>query len=225
MRAEFTSKKGFSVVAPTSTTSAVFHRMQQRVLLAAVEAVDLVDEQDGAQAPHDETLLRRVDFPAQVGHRAPDGRHLHEGGAASISAMTWASDVLPVPAGPKRMTELNVSCLDGRAQPAALAHGLRPARPPRRACAAACAPPAEPHRDFRSFSIAVNKVSIARNGTTEPAKIIEQMFYQCEMHDKKKRPGGGGRRARRRGDATLAEPLSALKRQSRQVIGGGCLTC
>ena len=41
------------------------------------------------------------------------------------SAMTWASDVLPVPAGPKRMTELNGVVLDGRAQPAALAHSLR----------------------------------------------------------------------------------------------------
>lgn len=52
---------------------AIFHRVQKRVLLAAIEPVNLVDEQDGAQASHDEPLLRRIDFPAQVGHGAPDG--------------------------------------------------------------------------------------------------------------------------------------------------------
>ena len=52
---------------------AVFHGMKERVLLAAVEPVDLVHEQDGAQAAHGQALLGCVDFTPQVGHRAAHG--------------------------------------------------------------------------------------------------------------------------------------------------------
>ena len=63
---------------------AVFHRVQQRVLLAAVEAVDLVDEQDGAHAVDQQALFGGGDFAAQIGHGAADGRYLHEGRARAF---------------------------------------------------------------------------------------------------------------------------------------------
>ena len=43
-------KKGFSVVAPMRTSEAVLDVREQRVLLGAAEAVDLVEEEDGAPA-------------------------------------------------------------------------------------------------------------------------------------------------------------------------------
>ena len=57
---------------------AILHRMEQRVLLGAIEAVDLVDEQDGAQAAMDQTLVGFRDDLAQIRHRAADGRDFHE---------------------------------------------------------------------------------------------------------------------------------------------------
>ncbi len=62
----------------------IFHRMQQCVLLAAIEPVDLVDEQDGPQAARDEAPLGLGDLATQVGHGAPDGRHLHKGGLGGL---------------------------------------------------------------------------------------------------------------------------------------------
>ena len=49
---------------------AILHRMEQRVLLGAVEAMDLIDEQDGAQIAMDQTLISFRDDLAQIaGHR------------------------------------------------------------------------------------------------------------------------------------------------------------
>ena len=53
--------------------------MEQRVLLTAVEAVDLVDEQDGSKALHRQALFRGANLAAQVGHGAADGGHFHKG--------------------------------------------------------------------------------------------------------------------------------------------------
>ena len=47
-RAPFTSKEGFSVVAPMSMMLPLFHEGQEGVLLGAVEAVDFVHEDDGS---------------------------------------------------------------------------------------------------------------------------------------------------------------------------------
>ena len=91
------------------------------------------------------------------------------------SAMTWASEVLPVPAGPKRMTELKASfSMAARSQLPSPTASVCPTtsssvRGRMRTANGATS-------RFRSFSIAVNKVSIAHNGTTEPTKIIEQLF-------------------------------------------------
>ena len=57
---------------------AVLHGVEQRVLLRAAEAVDLVHEEDGARAARHEPALRGVDLAAQVLDGARDGRNLHE---------------------------------------------------------------------------------------------------------------------------------------------------
>lgn len=57
---------------------AILHRMEQRVLLGAVEAMDLIDEQDGAQVAMDQTLISFRNDLAQIRHRATDGRDLHK---------------------------------------------------------------------------------------------------------------------------------------------------
>ena len=91
--------------------------MQKRVLLAAVEAVDLVDEQDGAQPEPRQALFGRVDLTPQVGHRAADSRHLHERGFRA-----FGDDVRERGLPRARRTEQ-----DDRAQPVLLDGGAQPA--------------------------------------------------------------------------------------------------
>src|SRR6516165_7323203 len=52
---------------------AVFDNGQKGVLLSAVEAVDLVDEEQGALA-HRPALLGRVEYLAQIGNPGKNGR-------------------------------------------------------------------------------------------------------------------------------------------------------
>ncbi len=54
-----TSKYGFSVVAPISTSKPRLDRREQRVLLGLVEAVDLVEEQDRPLPALAQALLGR----------------------------------------------------------------------------------------------------------------------------------------------------------------------
>lgn len=82
--------------------------MEQRVLLAAVETVDLVDEQDGSKA----CIVRRFSAALISRRRSDTVPPMAETStkvAFVCSAMTCASEVFPVPAGPKRMTELKLS--------------------------------------------------------------------------------------------------------------------
>ena len=101
----------------------VLHGVEQRILLAAVEAVDLVHEQDGAQAAHEQSLLRRVDLAAQVGDGAPDGRDLHERGAGGLGD-DMGERGLPRAGGAEEDNRTEAVVLDGGPKPAALAHGL-----------------------------------------------------------------------------------------------------
>ena len=190
MRAEFTSKKGFSVVAPTSTTSRSSTACSNASCWLRLKRWISSTNRMVRKPP----MTRRFSA-ASISRRKSDTVPPIADTSTKVarvdSAMTWASDVLPVPAGPKRMTELNVSfSMAARSQlpsPTASACPTTSSSVRGRMRTASGAT-----SRFRSFSIAVNKVSIARNSTTEPAKIIEQMFYQCEMHDKKEA-------ARRRG--------------------------
>ena len=108
---------------------------QKRVLLRLVEAVNLVDEHDGAAA-------RRAAPRFGGGHDLADlldaGEHRAERDEvrpASSSATMRASVVLPVPGGPHRMSDCSTVALDGLAQRRARRRESRPGRRPRRACA------------------------------------------------------------------------------------------
>ena len=108
---------------PHQHHGAVLHCMQKRILLAAVESMDLVHEQDGARAVERQALLGGVDFPAQVGYGAADGRHLHERGLGGFGDNVRDGGF----AGSRRAVEddrADVVLLDGRAQPATRAHSI-----------------------------------------------------------------------------------------------------
>ena len=101
---------------------AVLHGVEQGVLLAAVEAVDLVDEQDGAPAVDDQAALCRVDLLAQVLHRAGDSRHLHELGARGVGDDAGQGG-LACAGRAKEDDRAQRVVLDGAAQPRPGAHG------------------------------------------------------------------------------------------------------
>ena len=58
--------------------------MEQRVLLAAVEAVDLVDEEDGAAALRQQPALGGLDLAAEVLDGTGDGADLDELGVRGL---------------------------------------------------------------------------------------------------------------------------------------------
>ena len=80
---------------------------QEGVLLGLVEAVDLIDEEDGAGAESrrffgvDHDLLDLLDA-------GEDGGELDEAGAGAL-AMIWARVVLPTPGGPQKIIEAGSS--------------------------------------------------------------------------------------------------------------------
>ena len=102
---------------------AVLDRMEQGVLLGAVEAVDLVDEEDRAPVVGHEAAARVLDDGAQVLHRAGHGGDLDE-----LAARVRRDDVREGRlAGSGRAVEDHARehvVLDGRAQPRPLAHRL-----------------------------------------------------------------------------------------------------
>ena len=107
--AVFTSKYGFSVVAPTSTRVRFSDGVQQGVLLGAVEAVDLVDEQDGAPA-HASSRSSAALISRRRSLTVPPMAETSTNSACVVLAMMCAMEVLPVPAGPNRMTLESTSC-------------------------------------------------------------------------------------------------------------------
>ena len=92
---------GFSVVAPTSRIDAGLHRRQQRVLLRAVEAVDLVEEEHGLATAAPEALrapsttLRTSASPAATADSSSSA-------IPAAVATSRAIVVLPHPGGPTR---------------------------------------------------------------------------------------------------------------------------
>ena len=100
---------------------AVLHGMEQGILLRAVEAVDLVDEQDRALARGEQAVLGRLDGLAQVLDGARDGRHLDErrmgavGDDARERGLARARRTVEDDRGERIL-------LDGAAQPRALPH-------------------------------------------------------------------------------------------------------
>jgi hypothetical protein len=102
---------------------AVFDRVEQGVLLAAIEAVDLVDEENRPRAVRAQARFGRLDLAAQVGHRASDSRHLDEGRLGG-----FGDDVgdarLAGARGPVEDHRRQTVVGDRRSEPAARPHGL-----------------------------------------------------------------------------------------------------
>ena len=115
---------------------------KEGVLLRFVEAMNLIDEDDGARVP-----ARRRAF--RVGHNLLDlldaGQHggeLDEGRPCVVSAMILASVVLPMPGGPQKIIELGRRARSGRGAACRGRLGA-PGRRIRRECADACGRPAD----------------------------------------------------------------------------------
>ena len=116
-------ENGFSVVAPTSTTvrfstayksASCWLRLNRWISSTNRMVREPVERQ---------ALLGGVDFPAQVGYGAADGRHLHERGLGGFGDNVRDGGF----AGSRRVVEddrADVVLLDGCAQPAARAHGI-----------------------------------------------------------------------------------------------------
>ena len=101
---------------------AILDGVEQRVLLRAVEAVDLVDEQDGALPIRLLAVGRCLDLAAQVRHRAANRRHLDERGARRLGDDVGDGGLARA-GRPEQDDGAERVALDRRAQPAA-----RPAR-------------------------------------------------------------------------------------------------
>ena len=97
--------------------------MQQCILLAAVETVDLVDEQNGARAVERQALFCRVDFTAQIRHRAADSGNFHERRFRCFRDNV-RDRCFPRSGRAVQNNRADVVLFDGRAQPAARAHGV-----------------------------------------------------------------------------------------------------
>ena len=154
----FTSKKGFSVVAPMRVSRPLSTAGQQRVLLGLAEAVDLVEEQDRALAPLAEPLLGPLEHLADVLHPGADRRELLErlGGVGGDGL------------GQGRLARARRPPEDHRREPVGLDEGpqrLAPARAAgpgrrcRRASAAAAGRPAARSRASRSSAADANRSS------------------------------------------------------------------
>ena len=98
--AEFSSKYGFSVVAPISVTRPSSTPGQQRVLLGLVEAVDLVEEEDRAPPRRAEALAGAREHLAHVLPTLADTAESSSNSAPVVFATMRASVVLPEPGGP-----------------------------------------------------------------------------------------------------------------------------
>ena len=146
-----TSKYGFSVVAPISVTQAVLDRVQDRVLLRLVEAVDLVDEEDRPPARTAEALLGAPEHRRTSSTRAETAES-SSNAAPVCSATIRASVVLPAARagrrgsararGPARSPAVALTPLRGRAP----GRRARRARPVGRGTRAAPSRPAAPAR-------------------------------------------------------------------------------
>src|SRR4029453_8058300 len=91
---------------PDQNHRAVLDPGQQGVLLALVEPVDLVDEQDAAPPQGAQPLAGRGARTSLTPALVADSSSKCDRVAL---AMMWASEVLPVPAGPHRITERSSS--------------------------------------------------------------------------------------------------------------------
>ena len=102
---------------------AVLDGVEQGVLLPAVEAVDLVDEQDRAAGGREQAALGGLDLPAQVLDRPRDGGDLDELGVRAVGDDARERGLARA-RGPVEDDRGERVVLDGAAQPAAGPHRL-----------------------------------------------------------------------------------------------------
>ena len=103
---------------------AVLDGVEQGVLLRAVEAVDLVDEEDRATARREQPALGGLDLAPEVLDRAGDGRDLHELGVRRVGDDARERRLARAGRAVQDDRRERVM-LDRPAQPRALAHRLR----------------------------------------------------------------------------------------------------
>ena len=115
-----TSKYGFSVVAPIRTSVPSSTAGQQRVLLRLVEAVDLVEEEDGRAAAA-QALLARGRSPRARPCCPTCTADSSSNAALACVATSRASVVFPVPGRPVEDHRVRAPLLDRAAQHRALA--------------------------------------------------------------------------------------------------------
>ena len=207
MSAEFTSKNGFSVVAPTSTSTrfstawssascwlrlkrwiSSTNRMVRRPCIVRRFSAALISRRRSDTVPPMAETSTKVAFVC--------------------SAMTCASEVFPVPAGPKRMTELKLS-------PSIALRNQLPG-PTASICPTTSSSVRGRMRTARgatsarrSFSIAVNKVSMARIIPCERL-FAQRRRRRKEMARRKGRSDGPKEGIRRSG---LGPPAAFERRQ------------
>ncbi len=90
---------------PDQDDGAALHVGEEGVLLRLVEAVDLVDEEDGARAVQAQPLIGFPDDRADLLHPGEDGGEAHEVGAGALgrsARRAWSSRC---PGGPHRIIE------------------------------------------------------------------------------------------------------------------------
>ena len=158
MSAEFTSKNGFSVVAPTSTSTRSSTAWSSASCWLRLNRW-ISSTNKMVRRPLMVRRLSAASISRRRSDTVPPMADTSTNVAFVVSATMCASDVLPVPAGPNRMTELRRSC----------SMALRSQLP--RPTASSCPTSSSSERgrmrtargatsDLRSFSISVNSVSM-----------------------------------------------------------------
>ncbi len=139
--AAFSSKDGFSVVAPTRTTVPSSMTGKKAILLGAVEAMDLVDEKQGLATVGAAQLGRLEDF-LQIGNAGKHRRYLLEsrGWSRRRAALPpWSCRCLAAPRRSSNRANLSRSAGSARHRGRSDAPGQRPRQG---FSAAACRPAA-----------------------------------------------------------------------------------
>ena len=113
------------------------------VLLGLVEAVDLIDEEDGALGVHGPPLLRCLGDAAEVGHAGGDGGDGLEVGAGEAGDEVRKGGLAGARRAPQQQRG-DLVRFDGAAEDAARPQRRGPARRTRRRSAGACGRPGGP---------------------------------------------------------------------------------
>ena len=108
MSAEFTSKNGFSVVAPTSTSTLSSTACKSASCWLLLKRW-ISSTKSMVRIPPVSSLRSAAEISRRRSDTVPPMAETSTNVALVVSATTCAMEVLPVPAGPNRITELSVS--------------------------------------------------------------------------------------------------------------------